>query len=107
MFDFDPATLTWFQLDGEPVQIEVYNDPEMIQKLHDQNIVIGKPSASTSEITQPCDKEHCFLGPKAAFKYIHDSDVALKEQMVERLAVVCDAHQETHGKLPARHKKLF
>ena len=56
MFDFDPATLTWFQLDGESVQIEVYNDPEMIQKLHDQNIVISKPSAFISEITQPCDK---------------------------------------------------
>ena len=36
VFDFDPATLTWFQLDGESVQIEVYNDPEIIQKLHDQ-----------------------------------------------------------------------
>ena len=47
VFDFDPATLTWFQLDGEPVQIEVYNDPEMIQKLLDQNIEIGKTSAST------------------------------------------------------------
>ena len=26
---------------------------------------------------------------------------------MERLAVVCDAHQEKHGKLPAHHKKLF
>ena len=32
VFDFDPVTLTWFQLDGEPVQIEVYNDPEVIQE---------------------------------------------------------------------------
>ena len=30
MFDFDPATLTWSQLDGEAVHIEVYNDPDMI-----------------------------------------------------------------------------
>ena len=97
VFNFDPATLTWFQLEGEPVQIEIYNDPEMIQKLQGQNIVIDKPSTSTSEIIQPYDKENCFLGPKAALKYIHDLDVTFKERMVERKAVVCDAHQEKHG----------
>ena len=110
MFDFDLGTLTLFQMDGEPVQIDrlsIFNDPEKIRTLHDQNIVIGKPSASTSEITEPCDEENCFIGPKAALKYIHDSDVAFKEQIVERLAVVCDARQVNHGNLPAHHKKLF
>ena len=84
MFDFDPETLTWFQLDGEPVQIEACNDPEMISKLHDQNIVIGKPSVATSEIMQTYDKENCILGPKAALKYIPNLYIALKEHGLPR-----------------------
>ena len=43
--------------------------------LEDMNIVVGKPPAFTTEITQPCDIRHCFKGPKTALKHINDSDV--------------------------------
>jgi hypothetical protein len=40
--DRDDA-ITWFQLDGEPVQIKVYEDPEVLAALQAHNVVIGKP----------------------------------------------------------------
>ena len=46
----------------------------MLEKLFDQNIVIGKLPASTAEITQPCDARHCFIGPKTALKKINNCD---------------------------------
>ena len=48
----------WFQLEGEPVPMEVYIDPAKLGKRLDLNIVIGTPPASTTEITQPCDARH-------------------------------------------------
>ena len=67
--------MTWFQLDGESVQIAIYQSKQMLKKLEDMNIVVGKPPASTTDITQPSDIRHCFKGPKTALKHINDSDV--------------------------------
>ena len=41
VFHLLPESMTWFQVDGDPVQIEVYNDPAMLEKLLGQYIVIG------------------------------------------------------------------
>ena len=75
VFGLDPDVMTWFQLGGEPVQIAIYQSEQMQKKLENMNIVVGKPPASTTEITQPCDIRHCFKGPKTALKHINDSDV--------------------------------
>ena len=81
----------------------------MLKKLEDMNIVIGKPPASKTEITQPWDIQHCFKGPKTALKHINDSDVEeiSKSWLLRRLDDVYSAHQEKYGELPANHKKLF
>ena len=39
------------------------------------SVVVGKPPASTTKITQPCDIRHCFEGPETALRHIGDSDV--------------------------------
>ena len=51
----------------------------MLEKLLGQNIVIGKPPASTTEITQQCDARHCFIGPKTALKKINNCDFVEKD----------------------------
>jgi hypothetical protein len=104
--DRDDA-ITWFQLDGEPVQINVYEDPEVLAALEAHNVVIGKPPASTTSITQPCDIKNCFKGPKTALKNIND--LAVKNHfMVKRLLDLATLHEKRcKTKMKAGHKKMF
>jgi hypothetical protein len=99
--------ITWFQLDGEPVQIKVYEDSEVIASMTEHGIVIGKPPASTTSITQPCDYGNCFKGPKTALKFINDGDVK-DHFMIPILNKVVEAHQKKmKTKLKSGHKKMF
>jgi hypothetical protein len=100
--------LTWFQLDGEPIQIEVYKEEDMLEQLGIRGIVIGKPPGSSTEITQPCDMGPCFLASKTTIKSINEDDVMTKSWMVARLEEVYKSHEaECHSVMPAHHKKLF
>ena len=95
------------QLDGEPVQIEVYKDPPLLEKLLDRNIVIGKPPDSTTENTQPCDARHCFIGPKTALKKINNCDLVGKDWMRYSLGSILKELEDKNGALPVHLKKLF
>jgi hypothetical protein len=100
--------MTWFQLDGEPVQIKVYSDPAMLDRLTTMGVCIGKPPASTTEITQPCDAKHCFLGPKTALKFVNASDLDGMSWLSDKLEAVFRGHEGKLGKkMPAHHMKLF
>lgn len=63
-YDLAADDLAWFQLDGEQVQINCYSEKPMFESLEVHNIVVGKLAASTTEISQPCDKGNCFKGTK-------------------------------------------
>ena len=41
--------MIWFQLDGKPVQIAIYNR-QMLKRLEGKRNVVGKPPASTTKI---------------------------------------------------------
>ena len=108
LYGDDAGDLIWFQLDGEPVQISVYNVPDVLASLKANNIVIGKPSGSTTEITQPCDNSNLFKGPKTSLKNINDSDVMDEVYMLTRLESVVKAHEVKCGtKFPPAHKTMF
>jgi hypothetical protein len=77
--------LSWYQLDGEAKQIECYKDEEMLNQLHNSKIIVGKPPASTTEITQPCDVGHAFIGTKTNNKSIGDKDVESNKHMINKL----------------------
>jgi len=85
--------LTWFQLDGEAIQIECYQSPEMIQLLNENFVVVGKPAASTTEISQPCDIGDCSKATKCKVKNISNDDVAMETHMLERLNKVYNDHK--------------
>ena len=48
-------SMSWFQLDGEATQIECYRSINLniLHTLNEEQIVIGKPSANTTQISQP------------------------------------------------------
>ena len=107
-FAFEPDAPTWFQLDGEPVQIAMYNEEAVTTALDEKGIVVGKPPASTTEITQPCDNGNCFKGPKTRLKYVNAKDIADNDYMKKKLLDVVKDHQERMKILfNSAHKKLF
>ncbi len=65
----------FFTLDGEKCQLGIYEDARILSELAAANIVVAKPPASTTAITQPCDNSSCFKGPKTRLKNIHDRDL--------------------------------
>ena len=54
-FDFPFDTMAWFQLDGERIQIECFQDSKILTLMHSNHNCVGKPAASITEITQACD----------------------------------------------------
>ena len=67
--------MAWFQLDGEPIKIACFQDPNILDQLHARSICVGKPAGSTTEITLACDAGAVFEGPKTTNKRISDADV--------------------------------
>ena len=60
-YDIDGTVPSYFTLDGEDTQIKPLQTPTMAALSEEHNIVIGKPPASTTSITQPCDAGKFFL----------------------------------------------
>ncbi len=87
-------TLAWFQLDGEPCQIACYKQAEMQQHLHKCFIAVGKPPASTTELTQACDNRNCFKGCKAILKesVSYKVNIDSNDWLIKQLNDVFDTH---------------
>ncbi|KAJ1404376.1 hypothetical protein B484DRAFT_437184 [Ochromonadaceae sp. CCMP2298] len=67
----------WFQLDGEAAQIAPYLEDTGIQEmLREHNIVVGKPPASTTEITQALDKGPLFKCSKSRMYTDHGQQIS-------------------------------
>ena len=50
-------TYAWYQLDGEINQVSGYEDPSVLESYRTRNINVGKPSGSTTSITQVIELE--------------------------------------------------
>lgn len=81
-----------FTLDGEKAQITIYEQADMLEELKKENVVVGKPPASTTSITQPCDHGSCFKASKAALKKIHDKDVEDEVTKMKYLTAIFNCH---------------
>ena len=84
--------MAWFHLDGEPNQIECFQDPEILDLVHANHISVGKPAGSTTEITQACNAGVVFKGPKTTNKRINDADVVSNSVMINLLKEVFRNH---------------
>jgi hypothetical protein len=80
---------------GEPIQIKVFEDKDVLRLLNDHSIVVGKPPASTTAITQPCDSGNCFRGSKTTNKRLNDADVSHNTEMINVLTEMIGKHVST------------
>lgn len=118
--DLPAEAPVWLQLDGEAIQIGPYEDPDVLQLLAANFITVGKPPASTTAITQPCDAGNCFKAAKTKLRALHDSDVDTKSRLYDKVNQVLLDHTaarkekyiEKHGcatgfeGLKSTHKKF-
>lgn len=63
-YSIDDSIPAYFCLDGESDQINPMREDDTIELCREHNIVIGKPPASTTSISQPLDVGKAFIGAK-------------------------------------------
>jgi hypothetical protein len=98
-------SIAWFQLDGEPLQIQCYQENSILEILEESFIIVGKPPASTTEISQPCDRGNVFKASKTALKNISDDMVDIEDQ--QSLRMIFESHEIKLGtRISCSHKKL-
>ena len=106
-YDVDDAVPCYFTLDGEDTQIKPMQSWEVREKCRELNIVIGKPPASTTSITQPCDAGTAFLASKTKKKHLKTVGKILDVVMTNRIKSIIKLHEAKVGKtlVTAHHIK--
>jgi hypothetical protein len=87
-YNIENATPSYFTLDGEDTQIKPLQTETMATLCAEHNIVIGKPPASTTSITQPCDAGKAFLSSKTKKRNMKSISEVLEKTMSERLRLM-------------------
>jgi hypothetical protein len=97
----------FLHLDGEDIQIRLYGDTLVLEKLREEGILVGKLPGSTTEVTQAADAGNCFKGPKTQLKFITEKDVAHFRHLQQLITNVVKQQEEKYksrGKISANHK---
>ena len=88
----------FFQLDGEPKQMECFQSPELLELLRANCVIVGKPPASTTATTQPCDGGNCFKASKAHLCKVTDETVSYREVVYKRIRSQLAEHNTLYAK---------
>ena len=100
------ATPFWYQLDGEPLQLEVFKRQNILNLLRVQIFIVGKPPAITTEVTQACDAGDGFKAPKTVISTMDDKTVMEQGDLVKTVKdVMNDHHREYKTKIAPTHLK--
>ena len=83
--------------DGESAQIDVFTKPKVYDMIKAANIMVDKPSGSTTEITQACD-QLIYKEMKKENKKFDDSDVDINSPEFKCITAILADHQNTVGK---------
>ena len=82
-------------MDDEPEQIAIYSKPSVLKVLEENNVLVGKQSATTTEVQQPCDVGNCFKGTKKKLKGINDNCVKVNAiMMMDRNKALIEKHND-------------
>lgn len=77
--------VAWLTLDGEARQIEVYTTSYIQLHMAELRTEVGKSSAGTTEINQPCDAGKCIKATKTELKGLNDEHVEMQVDMINYL----------------------
>ena len=91
--------------DGEDMQIKIFSNPSFQEKLKAQKVIVDKPSASTTEITQACDQE-LFKTKNNYLKEISDDDVRDDTKRFELVSNIFALHQNKYKRMKAEHVRM-
>ena len=92
--------------DGEDTQIDSFSDEEFFKEVTAANIMVDKPSASTTEITQACDQDIFMEGKKEAAK-LTDDDIETEGLPFTTMTRILAEHQTRISKtMPAPHVRM-
>jgi transposase len=100
IYDLDPSVPAFFQLDGEAAQIAPFlKDTQIRDLMNEHNILVGKPSGSTTATTQALDAGPLFLTSKGFCAETTDLQFA-QHWLIRngRLRKVWDAHKSSRTK---------
>lgn len=98
-YGLDESEHAWFQLDGEQTQISCYEEEAILEDLAENLIIVGKPPASTTEVTQPCDVGTIF---KASKSHLHR---LLMEEDTELTQLERNLYNNLHEAMIAHYRK--
>lgn len=106
LHDIPADVPAYFTLDGEDVQLKPLLTEAMAAKCRELHIIVGKPPASTTSVTQPCDAGTSFIGAKTKKKGMKSISDCLEMTMTNRLRAMVKTHEAKIGApLPAHHVK--
>ena len=98
----------YFTLDGEDVQIKPMKSAAIQEICKELNIIIGKPPASTTSISQPCDAGKVFMSSKTKNKHLKRVQDVAEAAMNTKLREVIRKHDAlTEKKFKPHHIKAF
>ena len=97
-YNINNDVVCFFTLDGEDTQLKPMKTADVRMKCEELNIVIGKPPASTTSTTQPCDVGKVFLGAKTKKRHIKSNDSVQEFTMTETLKEMIKKHEAIVGK---------
>ena len=84
-YEIATGPVAWLTLDGEAKQIDVYTSSYMQLHMSELCLEVGKSSAGTTEINQPCDAGKVIKTAKTTLKDVKDDDVEDQEDTVKYL----------------------
>jgi hypothetical protein len=105
-YNVEDSVPSYFTLDGEDTQIKPLQTQPMVYLCNEHKIIIWKPPASTTSITQPADAGKVFLSSKTKKRNMKSIGEVLEKTKCERLRAMITLHETRVGaKLPCHHVK--
>lgn len=107
-YKIDSTVPVYFNLDGEEVQIRPLKTATMRTLFASMNVIVAKPPASTTSISQPCDVGKVFVGAKTKNRKLKEVNDVCEFTMNNTLREVIKKHDEHTGKrFNSHHIKAF
>jgi hypothetical protein len=108
LHDIPDTVPVYFTLDGEDVQIKPLKSAAIQEVCRELNIIIGKPPASTTSISQPCDVGKVFMSSKTKNRHLKKVQDVIEAAMNTKLREVLRKHDVITGKkFKKHHVKAF